>query len=165
MAEQGATALHGELARRDALTAVRLRPGDTMRIARALEVLEATGRSLLDWHRDQYAAEFFYRLEVIEGLAITPDVQLRSLDYLRNVENYYPYWYSARTRHMLSSYALYVRQLMGDVDTARRTIQRSLQAFLQKEHASSIEIALTHLGLTEEAAGNLGLARQHESLC
>jgi carbohydrate-selective porin OprB len=26
--------------------------------------------------RDQYAAEFFYRLEVIEGLAITPDVQL-----------------------------------------------------------------------------------------
>ena len=28
------------------------RPGDTMRIGRALEVLEATGRSLADWHRD-----------------------------------------------------------------------------------------------------------------
>ena len=30
----------------------RLKPGDRMRIARALEVLEATGRSLADWHRD-----------------------------------------------------------------------------------------------------------------
>jgi tRNA dimethylallyltransferase len=32
--------------------AMRVRPGDSMRIARALEVLEATGRSLADWHRD-----------------------------------------------------------------------------------------------------------------
>jgi tRNA dimethylallyltransferase len=32
--------------------AARLRPGDRMRLARALEVLEATGRSLADWHRD-----------------------------------------------------------------------------------------------------------------
>ena len=31
--------------------AARLSPGDRMRIARALEVLEATGRSLADWHR------------------------------------------------------------------------------------------------------------------
>ena len=30
----------------------RLKPGDRTRIARALEVLEATGRSLADWHRD-----------------------------------------------------------------------------------------------------------------
>jgi len=49
---EGVTALHGELARRDPVMASRLRPGDAMRIARALEVLEATGRSLLDWHRD-----------------------------------------------------------------------------------------------------------------
>jgi tRNA dimethylallyltransferase len=48
----GAAALHAELARRDPSMAVRLRPGDSMRIARALEVLEATGRSLADWHRD-----------------------------------------------------------------------------------------------------------------
>ncbi len=49
---QGVTALHAELLRRDPAMAVRLRPGDRMRIARALEVLEATGRSLADWHRD-----------------------------------------------------------------------------------------------------------------
>jgi tRNA dimethylallyltransferase len=48
----GAPALHGELARRDPATAERLRPADRTRIARALEVLEATGRSISDWHRD-----------------------------------------------------------------------------------------------------------------
>jgi tRNA dimethylallyltransferase len=49
---EGVTALHAELARRDPEMAARLEPGDSMRIARALEVLEATGRSLADWHRD-----------------------------------------------------------------------------------------------------------------
>jgi tRNA dimethylallyltransferase len=48
----GAAALHAELARRDPQMAARLKPGDRMRIARALEVLEATGRSLADWHGD-----------------------------------------------------------------------------------------------------------------
>jgi len=52
IADRGPSALHAELAQRDPLTAARIRPGDTMRIGRALEVLEATGRSLLDWHRD-----------------------------------------------------------------------------------------------------------------
>jgi tRNA dimethylallyltransferase len=48
----GAQALHAELARRDAGAAAALKPGDRTRIARALEVIEATGRSLADWHRD-----------------------------------------------------------------------------------------------------------------
>ena len=51
-AAEGASALHAEIARRDPEMAVRLMPGDRMRIARALEVLEATGRSLADWQRD-----------------------------------------------------------------------------------------------------------------
>jgi tRNA dimethylallyltransferase len=49
---EGAAALHAELTRRDPAMAARLKPGDRMRICRALEVLEATGRSLADWHRD-----------------------------------------------------------------------------------------------------------------
>jgi tRNA dimethylallyltransferase len=48
----GVEALHAELARRDSVTAERLKPRDRTRIARALEVVEATGRSLTDWHRD-----------------------------------------------------------------------------------------------------------------
>jgi tRNA dimethylallyltransferase len=39
-------ALHAELARRDPATAARLRPTDPQRILRALEVFEATGKSL-----------------------------------------------------------------------------------------------------------------------
>jgi tRNA dimethylallyltransferase len=49
---EGAPALHAELARIDPLTAGRLMPNDRSRIARALEVMLATGRSLTDWHRN-----------------------------------------------------------------------------------------------------------------
>jgi tRNA dimethylallyltransferase len=52
LAAEGTIALHGELARRDPVMAQRLMPGDRSRIARALEVVLATGRSLADWHRD-----------------------------------------------------------------------------------------------------------------
>jgi tRNA dimethylallyltransferase len=48
----GVEALHAELARRDLATAERLKPRDRTRIARALEVIESTGRSLIDWHRE-----------------------------------------------------------------------------------------------------------------
>ena len=48
----GVEALHAELARRDPISAERLKPRDRSRIARALEVVEATGRSLTDWHRE-----------------------------------------------------------------------------------------------------------------
>jgi len=48
----GVEALHAELGLRDPVLAERLKPRDRTRIARALEVVEATGRSLTDWHRD-----------------------------------------------------------------------------------------------------------------
>ena len=48
----GVEALHAELARRDPVSAGRLKPRDRTRIGRALEVVEATGRSLTDWHRE-----------------------------------------------------------------------------------------------------------------
>jgi tRNA dimethylallyltransferase len=52
LARDGVEALHAELAQRDPLSAERLKPRDRTRIARALEVVEATRRSLTDWHRD-----------------------------------------------------------------------------------------------------------------
>jgi tRNA dimethylallyltransferase len=48
----GVETLHAELAQRDPVSAERLKPRDRTRIARALEVVEATGRSLPDWHRE-----------------------------------------------------------------------------------------------------------------
>jgi tRNA dimethylallyltransferase len=52
MEAEGVAALHVELSRRDPASAQRIRPADRVRIVRALEVIEATGRSLADWHRD-----------------------------------------------------------------------------------------------------------------
>jgi tRNA dimethylallyltransferase len=48
----GVEVLHLVLAQRDPVSAERLKPRDRTRVARALEVIEATGRSLTDWHRD-----------------------------------------------------------------------------------------------------------------
>jgi tRNA dimethylallyltransferase len=52
MERDGVEALHVELSRRDPISAERLKPRDRTRIARALEVVESTGRSLTDWHRE-----------------------------------------------------------------------------------------------------------------
>jgi tRNA dimethylallyltransferase len=50
MRRLGARGLHAELAARDPEAAA-LHPGDTQRVRRAWEVLEATGRPLGDWQR------------------------------------------------------------------------------------------------------------------
>ena len=46
----GVAALYADLMARDPVTAARLMPLDRSRIARALEVVLATGRSIRDWH-------------------------------------------------------------------------------------------------------------------
>jgi tRNA dimethylallyltransferase len=55
LAAEGAAALHADLVRRDPAGAAALKPGDGVRIVRALEVIEATGRPLAAWHRDGMA--------------------------------------------------------------------------------------------------------------
>ncbi|MBN9071352.1 MAG: tRNA (adenosine(37)-N6)-dimethylallyltransferase MiaA [Rhizobiales bacterium] len=47
--EEGASALHAQLLRRDPAVAARLDPSDGQRIVRALEVLEASGESISAW--------------------------------------------------------------------------------------------------------------------
>jgi tRNA dimethylallyltransferase len=49
---EGVAVLYAELMERDEHTAHRLMPNDRSRICRALEVIEATGRSLSDWHKE-----------------------------------------------------------------------------------------------------------------
>jgi tRNA dimethylallyltransferase len=56
LASDGVGALHAELKLRDPVAAARLMPGDRARITRALEVVLATGRSLVDWHETETAA-------------------------------------------------------------------------------------------------------------
>lgn len=51
--DEGSDALHRQLAERDRRAAERLRPSDGQRIVRALEVLDASGRSILDWQGER----------------------------------------------------------------------------------------------------------------
>ena len=48
--QDGIEAMHAELARRDPVAAARLKPRDRARIPRALEVIEATGLPIGEWH-------------------------------------------------------------------------------------------------------------------
>jgi tRNA dimethylallyltransferase len=69
---RGPEALHAELALRDPDMAARLRPSDAQRISRALEVLDATGRSLAAWQRDQCAPPVLSPDRVVR-YALRPD--------------------------------------------------------------------------------------------
>ncbi len=51
--EKGWPALHARLAEVDAVTAARLKPNDSQRLQRALEVWELTGKPLSHWHAEQ----------------------------------------------------------------------------------------------------------------
>ena len=53
---EGAPALHAELRKADPAYAARIHPNDRQRIARALEVLEGTGRPFSWWHENAMAA-------------------------------------------------------------------------------------------------------------
>jgi tRNA dimethylallyltransferase len=53
LASEGAERLHSILSERDRETADRLRPADGQRIVRALEVHDASGRSILSWQEER----------------------------------------------------------------------------------------------------------------
>jgi len=75
------------------------------------------------WRRGQdsipfntiHVAHALQRAE-LKGFKVPEEMKPRLLQYLRQIENYYPSWYSQHTRQTLSAYALYVRHLMGDRD-------------------------------------------------
>ena len=54
-----------------------------------------------------------------KGFAVPAEMQQNALNYLRDIESYYPSWYEKPTRWTLSAYALYVRDLMGDRDAGK----------------------------------------------
>jgi len=57
MAHIGPARFHAELSARNPRAAQGVRPTDAQRLVRAYEVLEATGRPLIDWHSQQQGAD------------------------------------------------------------------------------------------------------------
>jgi tRNA dimethylallyltransferase len=133
----GVEALHTELARRDPVAAERLKPRDRTRIARAMEVVEATGRSLIDWHRD--------------GLPpLLPTGQFRAVFLAPDREALYAR-IDARFEAMLSAGAL------GEVE---RLAARRLDPLLPAMKAHGVPALLRHLKgeITREEAATIGRA-------
>ncbi|HTM20028.1 MAG TPA: alpha-2-macroglobulin family protein, partial [Kofleriaceae bacterium] len=50
---------------------------------------------------------------------VDADMQKRAMDYLRDIRRHTPAWYPEEIKRALEAYALYVRKVAGDADTAR----------------------------------------------
>ena len=68
--------IHVELQRRDPLAAVRLKPNDRQRIARALEVVEGTGKSLSHWQGQAKQRAFLSGVNVERLMVEVPREEL-----------------------------------------------------------------------------------------
>lgn len=118
----GVEALHAELAQRDPVSAARLKPRDRTRIARALEVVEATGRPLPDWHR--------------EGLPpLLPPGEFRALFLAPERESLYAR-IDARFDVMLDS---------GALDEVAALAARGLDPLLPAMKAHGVPVLIRHL--------------------
>lgn len=70
-------AAHAALALEDPPAAARLNPTDTTRVARALEVVRSTGRTLTEWQRNRAGG-------IGEAIRIVPAILLPSREWLRD---------------------------------------------------------------------------------
>ena len=129
--EQMASRILGVAALRDVLTAFEaegLPSSEAMETAverdlKRLESLQNYDGGFPIWRRGQdsipfhtiHVAHAMARAE-LKGYQVSPAMKENVLFYLVDIESHYPHWYSMRTRWTLSSYALYVRDLMGDND-------------------------------------------------
>lgn len=133
----GVEALHAELAQRDPVSAARLKPRDRTRIARALEVVEATGRPLPDWHR--------------EGLPpLLPPGEFRALFLAPERESLYAR-IDARFDVMLDS---------GALDEVAALAARGLDPLLPAMKAHGVPVLIRHLKgeISREEAAEIGRA-------
>jgi tRNA dimethylallyltransferase len=137
LARDGVEVLHAELARRDRISAELLKPRDRSRIARALEVIEATGRSLTDWHREGLPP--LLPPGTFRALFLAPD---RDLLYAR---------IDARFEAMLKA---------GALEEVARLAARKLDPLLPAMKAHGVPSLISHLAgeITLEEATAIGKA-------
>lgn len=133
----GVEALHEELATRDPRAAERLNLRDRTRIARALEVVEATGRSLLDWQREGQPP--LLPRDSFRAVFLAPE---REALYAR---------IDARFEAMLSA---------GALTEVARLAARQLDPLLPATKAHGVPALIRHLRgeLTLEEAASIGRA-------
>ncbi|MCL4860764.1 MAG: hypothetical protein KJZ93_15215 [Caldilineaceae bacterium] len=84
-----------------------------------------------------------------KGYDVPAETLSRAVEHLRRIESYYPSYYHESVRRTLSAYALYVRKLMGDVDTPKA---RALLAELPLEEHSLETVAWLWQVLSDDPA-------------
>jgi tRNA dimethylallyltransferase len=146
--EEGAAALHAELEARDPQMARRLMPRDRTRLARALEVVTATGRSLADWQRDgmrgaglKPAPTDAARIDVAAGLKGAPADVVRVFLCVERAELYARI--DARFERMLGSGALAEVQALRSrrLDPALPAMKAHGVPWLMRHLAGEIDLA------------------------
>jgi alpha-2-macroglobulin len=85
---------------------------------------EDGGFPVWERHRESWPFHTIYATHALhvaqgKGFTISADGQQRALNYLRQIEQYYPDYYSPEIERTLSAYALYVRDLLDDRDVAK----------------------------------------------
>ena len=142
LASEGVEALHAELTRRDPAAAARLMPGDRARVTRALEVILATGRSILQWHEANMPARVDAAFAAKVFLMPDRDALLRRID--------------ARFDAMMAA---------GALDEVRALAQRHLDPNLPAMKAHGVPWLIRHLNgeiaLAEAVEGGKRDTRQY----
>ena len=96
-----------------------------------------------------------------KGYAVPEEMLNRSLDYLRNIEDYFPSWYGTSGRRGLSSYALYVRKLLRDDDPSKA---RALIVSAGLENLSLESVGWLLFVLTDDPASQTTVAEMRRFL-
>ena len=139
---EGAPVLHAELTRLDPSTAQRLMLNDRSRIARALEVVLATGRPLSDWHKDGMPAL------VDPGKATKIFLTCERKELVRRIET--------RFAAMLNA---------GALEEVKRLAARKLDPLLPAMKAHGVPWLIRHLNgeisIEEAAAGAIMDTRRY----
>lgn len=178
-------ALHAQLAKRDPLTAARLRPSDRQRILRALEVLEATGRPLALWQAEPHPPAV--RPAAFLGVALLPPSAVTGPRIERRLEAQLAAGalaeVGALARREPDLAALPIARVHGcrellavqagqlDLEVARMRIAAQVRAYAKRQRtwfrhqlrelepcAATGEEAALRAGLVERVAGLLGRA-------
>ncbi len=134
--------------------------------ARDIEILKSRQRddgSFGLWKRDKERYEYpFLTVHVAHALALAkakgykvPDEMLnKTKPYLKNVEKHFDDWYknSPEVRWTISAYALYVRDMMGDKDTAK-AIRLLTEAKAESPSSNTAPNAIYETRMPFEALG------------
>ncbi|NPV85088.1 MAG: hypothetical protein HPY45_03650 [Anaerolineae bacterium] len=119
------------------------------------------------WRRGQESIPFHtihvaHALQRAEqkGFQVPQEMKTSLLNYLRHIEDYYPYWYSKQTRWTLSAYTLYVRQLMNDSDPQKAQLLLN-EAGLENLRLDAVGWLWVVLENYPEASSDLNAIRRH----